>query len=235
MKQHTSGKWRSFAAMLAVPVLTLTLLAQQTNLLVITGQQGQATVIQVQGRNYVEVDGLARVVKGSISFNGNQIVLTLPGSAASAPGQAQAQPQAQAEPQAPSSPPGFSKAFVAAGTEAMALVREWHTALRTAIEHSIPINDQWLGTYYAQARESLRLASLATNTDSDKSAYPFLVHEFNNMKSLSDQYVQTTKNMDYIAPNSLQNDPLNQRFVACAHSLSSMASSNQFIDDGSCE
>jgi len=235
MKQHSSGKWRSFAAILAVPVLTLTLRAQQTNLLVITGQQGQATVIQVQGRNYVEVDGLARVIKGSISFNGSQIVLTLPGSATSAPGQAQAQPQAQAEPQAPSSPPGFSKAFIAAGTEAMALVREWHTALRTAIEHSIPINDQWLGTYYAQARESLRLASLATNTDSDRSAYPFLVHEFNNMKSLSDQYVQTTKNMDYIAPNSLQNDPLNQRFVACAHSLSSMANSNQFIDDGSCE
>jgi hypothetical protein len=235
MKQHSGGRWRSFAAMLAVPVLTLTLLAQQTNLLVITGQQGQATVIQVQGRNYVEVDGFVRVIEGSISFNGSQIVLTLPGSATSAPGQAQAQPQAQAVPQAPSSPPGFSKAFVAAGTEAMALVREWHTALRTAIEHSIPINDQWLGTYYAQARESLRLASLTTNTDSDKSAYPFLVHEFNNMKSLSDQYVQTTKNMEYIAPNSLQNDPLNQRFVACAHSLSAMASSNQFIDDGSCE
>ena len=102
MKQHSSGKWRSFAAILAVPVLTLTLRAQQTNLLVITGQQGQATVIQVQGRNYVEVDGLARVIKGSISFNGSQIVLTLPGSATSAPGQAQAQPQAQAEPQAPS-------------------------------------------------------------------------------------------------------------------------------------
>ncbi|MGB7434490.1 MAG: hypothetical protein WBQ61_20705 [Candidatus Acidiferrum sp.] len=99
----------------------------------------------------------------------------------------------------------------------------------------MPINDQWLGTYYAQARESLRLASVAISTDSDKNAYPFLVHEFNNMKSLSDQYVQITKNMDYIAPTALQNDPLNQRFVACAHSLSAMASTNQFIDDGSCQ
>jgi hypothetical protein len=137
--------------------------------------------------------------------------------------------------QAPSSPPGFSKGFVTAGTEAMAQVREWHTALRTAIEHGVPINDVWLGAYRAQARESLRLASLAITTDSDRSAYPFLVNEYNNMKNLSDQYLQITNNRDCIDPNSLQNDPLNQKFVTCARSLSSMASTNQFIDDGSCQ
>ena len=117
----------------------------------------------------------------------------------------------------------------------MARVREWHTALRTAIEHGVPINDVWLGAYRAQARESLRLASLAIATDSDRSAYPFLVNEYNNMKNLSDQYLQITNNRDYIDPNSLQNDPLNQKVVTCARSLSSMASTNQFIDDGSCQ
>jgi len=231
MKIQSIGRGWTLPLFLTLSVLALTVAAQQTSSLVVSGMQGQAKVIQVQGRNYVDVDGLARLTKGSISFDGNQIVLTLPGSGANAP----AQPVVQAEAQTPSSPPGFSKSFVTAGTEAMAQVREWHTALRTAIEHGVPINDQWLGTYYAQARESLRLVSVAISTDSDKSAYPFLVHEFNNMKSLSDQYVQITKNMDYIDPNSLQNDPLNQRFVTCAHSLSSMASANQFIDDGSCQ
>jgi hypothetical protein len=234
MKPNSSGKWSCLTALLTLPVAALALLAQQTKSLVISGLQGQATVIQVQGSNYVEINGLARVMKGSISFDGDQIVLTLPGSGG-IPGQAQAQAQAEAEPQTPASPAGFSKAFFGAGTEAMALVREWHTALKTAIEHGVPINDQWLGTYYAQSRESLRLASVAINTDSDKSAYPFLVHEFNNMKGLSDEYEQITKNMDYIAPNSLQSDPLNQRFLTCAHSLSSMASTNQFVDDGSCQ
>jgi hypothetical protein len=231
MKIQSIGRGWTLLLLLTLSMLALTIAAQQTSSLVVSGMQGQAKVIQAQGRNYVDVDGLARLTKGSISFDGNQIVLTLPGSGANAP----AQPVVQAEAQAPSSPPGFSKGFVTAGTEAMAQVREWHTALRTAIEHGVPINDQWLGTYYAQARESLRLASVAISTDSDKSAYPFLIHEFNNMKSLSDQYVQTTKNMDYIDPNSLQNDPLNQRFVTCAHSLSSMASANRFIDDGSCQ
>jgi hypothetical protein len=217
------GRAGKLALLLTLSVLALTLAAQQISLLVVNGLQGQAKVIQVEGRNYVEVDGLARLTNGSISFNGNQIVLTLPGSGGNAP--------AQAAVQAPSSPPGFSKGFVTAGTEAMAQVREWHTALRTAIEHG----DVWLGAYRAQARESLRLASLAITTDSDRSAYPFLVNEYNNMKNLSDQYLQITNNRDYIDPNSLQNDPLNQKFVTCARSLSSMASTNQFIDDGSCQ
>jgi hypothetical protein len=86
----------------------------------------------------------------------------------------------------------------------MARVREWHTALRTAIEHGVPINDVWLGAYRAQARESLRLASLAIATDSDRSAYPFLVNAYNNMRNLSDQYLQITNNRDYIDSNSLQ-------------------------------
>jgi hypothetical protein len=95
------GRAGKLALLLTLSVLALTLAAQQISLLVVNGLQGQAKVIQVEGRNYVEVDGLARLTNGSISFNGNQIVLTLPGSGGNAP--------AQAAVQAPSSPPGFSK------------------------------------------------------------------------------------------------------------------------------
>jgi hypothetical protein len=95
------GRAGKLALLLTLSVLALTLAAQQISLLVVNGLQGQAKVIQVEGRNYLEVDGLARLTNGSISFNGNQIVLTLPGSGGNAP--------AQAAVQAPSSPPGFSK------------------------------------------------------------------------------------------------------------------------------
>jgi hypothetical protein len=227
MATKAIGRGWTIARLLTLSVLALTLEAQQTSSLVVSGLQGRAKVIQVEGRSYVEVDGLARLTKGSISFDGNQIVLTLPSSDGNA--------QAQASAQAPSPPPGFSKGFVTAGIEAMAQVREWHTALRTAIERGVPINDGWLGAYRAQAQQSLRLASVAISTDSDKSAYPFMVNEFGNMKNLADQYVQITNNRDYIDPNSLRSNPLNQKFVTCAHSLSSMASTNQFIDDGSCQ
>ena len=222
MDLYAKRKWGTLADLFTLTVLALTLAAaQQSSSLVITGQQGQAKVIQIQGRNYVEVEALARLANGSVSFNGNQIVLTLQGSNGNAPASA--------------SPPGFSKDFLAAGIEAMAQIREWHTALKTAIERGVPLEDGWLGNYRMQAQQSLRLASVAINTDSDKNAYPFMVNEYNNMKNLADKYLQMTKNMTYIDPNSLQSDPLDQKLIACGRSLASMVNHNQFVDDGSCQ
>ena len=116
----------------------------------------------------------------------------------------------------------------------MTRVREWHAALRIAIERGVPLGTGWLDAYQAQAQQSLTLTSAAISTDSDKSAYPILVNEFNNMKNLNDKYVGMTKAMNYIDPNSLQSDPLDQKLVACGHSLSTMVSARQFVDDGSC-
>ena len=217
------------ATFLALPAMAITLLAQQTNSLVVSGQQGQASVIQVQERDYVEVEGLARVVSGTISFSGNQIVLTISGV------RGNAAPGTAAPSAAPASAPGFSNEFKTAGIEAMAEIREWHTALRTAIERGVPLNAEWLTPYRAQAREALRLASVAINTDSDRSVYPFVVNEFNNMSALTDKYLQMTKNMTYIDPDSLKSDPVDQKIVTCARSLASMATANQFVDDGSCQ
>jgi hypothetical protein len=222
MKLNSSGKWWTLAALLTLPALALTLTAQQTTSLVISGQQGQATVIQVQGRNYVEVEGLARIANGTLSFSGNQIVLTLPGSGGNSPSE-------------PVPASGFSKDFQTAGIEAMAEIREWHTALRTAIEQGVPLSEQWLGPYRTQAQQALRLASVAITTDSDKNVYPFVVNVFNNMKTLTDKYLQMTKNMNYINPNSLQSDPVDQKIITCARSLASMATTKQFVDDGSCQ
>jgi hypothetical protein len=228
MQTNSTGKWWTLATLLTVPALALTLAAQQTSSLLISGQQGSAKVIQVQGRNYVEVEGLAKLTNGSLSFKGNQIVLTLPGSDGTPPSPTDANA-------APTPPAGFSKDFLNAGIEAMAQVREWHTALRTAIERGLPLAQDWLGAYAANARQSLRLASVAINTDSDKDAYPFLANQFNNVKNLSDKYVAMAQAMNYIAPSSLQSDPLEQKIQTCSHALSTMASSLQIVDDGSCQ
>jgi hypothetical protein len=210
------------AVLLLLPVLVL--LAQQSTSLTIDGQTGQAKVIQVQGRNYVEVDGLARISGGAIRFAGNQIVLTLPGSSAATATAAAAQPAA-----------GFSKEFLNSGIEAMAQVREWHAALRNAIERGYPLSAEWLDGFRRNSQESLRLAGVAATTDMDRKALPLLTNEFNNMGALSDKYMQMTKSMNYIAPNALSSDPLEQKLVACGRSLSGMVSSNQFADDGACQ
>jgi hypothetical protein len=213
--------WAMIGMLCGLFVLALTIMAQQNSSLIVNGQQGTAKVVQVEGHNYVDVEGLARLTNGSISFKGNQIVLNLP------------------PPVTPSSgtvrqPAGFSKDFLTAGIEAMTRVREWHAALRIAIERGVPLGTGWLDAYQAQAQQSLTLTSAAISTDSDKNAYPILVNEFNNMKNLNDKYVGMTKAMNYIDPNSLQSDPLDQKLVACGHSLSTMVSARQFVDDGSC-
>jgi len=205
--------------------MALTLTAQQINSLAVSGQPGHANVIQVQGRNYVEVDGLARLTNGSISFSGNQIVLTLPGPSTGSPADA---------PAAAAPTTGLSQGFLNAGIEAMSQLREWHAALKNAIERSYPISEDWIAPLRRQAQQNLRLAEVAASTETEKSAFALLANEFNNMNKLSNKYLDMAKNLNYIAPDSLSNDPLEQKLLACGHSLVAMVSSSQLVDDGSC-
>jgi hypothetical protein len=213
-----------FTLLLVLPLLALSQVAQQTRTLIVNGQTGQVTVVQVEGRSYVDLEALARIANGSLGFSGNQITLTLPGGG-SAP--------AAASTSSPSTP-GLSKGFLKAGIEAMSLVREWHSALANAIQNGFPIAENWLSGYRIQAAAGLRLASVAASTDSDQSALQLLNAEFENMKTLSSNYVAKRQSLDYIAPDVLANDDLNQKIMNCGHSLSAMAANGQFVDDGSC-
>src|SRR3974377_1611971 len=145
MRRNTTRNWLTLAVLLLLPLLVV--LAQQTSSLTIDGQQGQAKVVQIQGKNYVEVDGLARLTGGSIRFAGSQIVLSLPGSNGATPAAALTQP-----------PPGFSKEFLNTGIEAMAQVREWHAALRNAIERGYPLSAEWLPAVFPQPPQGVGLS-----------------------------------------------------------------------------
>jgi len=215
-------------SMMLVTILLLplvVLVAQETSALLIEGQQGQAKVIQVQGKNYVEVNEFARITGGSLRFVGNQIVLSLPGSDT----QAQA---AQSEPQPAA---GLSKPFLTGGIETMREILEWHAALKNGIERGYPLSDTWFGNYRRQIRSSLAQTQASASTDLDQKAFPLLANEFNTMNALTDKYLKIAGSRDYLAPNSLDSDPLDQKLLTCWQSLASMASSNQFVDDGSCQ
>jgi|SRR5208337_635515 len=207
-------------AILLLPLLIL--LAQETSSLLIEGPQGQTRVIQVQGKHYVEVDEVARITGASLRFAGNQIILSLPGS--DTPAQTAPQPAA-----------GLSKPFLTGGIETMREILEWHAALKNAIERGYPLSDTWFGNYRRQIRSSLAQAQAAVSTDLDQKAFPLLTNEFNTMNTLTDKYLRITGSRDFLAPDSLNSDPLDQKLLTCWQSLASMASSNQFVDDGSCQ
>jgi hypothetical protein len=227
MQNRPSGTTLIVAMLVIFPALTLCQTAQAPQTLIVNGQPGQVAVVQVNGRSYVDVEALARAVNGSLSFNGNQITLTLPGAGSPPPPAA-----ASASPPAN---PGFSKSFMRAGIEQMTVIREWRTALANAIQNGFPIADEWLAVYRGQAATALKLAFVAVSTDSDRNAFQLLNSEFENMKLLSNNYVAIRQSMNYIAPDALTNDPLNQKIVNCGHALAAMAASGQFEDDGSCQ
>jgi hypothetical protein len=210
--------------LLALPGLALSQSAQQNLTLIVSGRSGVAPVVQMNGRSYVDMEALARVAGGSLSFKGTQIILTLPGSSA-APGPSSANgPAIQ----------GFSAEFLRAEIEDMAVIREWRSVLSHAVQHAYPLTEEGLSGYRSQAVTGLTLASAAASTDSDRQAAKSLSNEFDNMQKLSTKILDLRESMNYISPNALTDDPLNQKILACAHALASMAADRQFQDDGSC-
>jgi hypothetical protein len=224
MRLHAIRTSAIVVAILLLPFLYLA--AQQTSSLVIEGPLGRASVIQVQGRNLVEVEELARITGGSLRFTRTQIVLTLPGTSDAS---------SQVSESMPTQSGGLSRPFLSAGIETMREILEWHAALKTAIERGYPLSDEWLGNFRRQIQSSLKHTEAAASTDMDQQAYPLLVSEFNNMEALTDRYLKITASRDYLAPDSLSNDPLEQKVLTCWRSMESMASSNQFVDDGACK
>jgi hypothetical protein len=196
--------------------------AQQRTLLV-TGRTGELAVKEMDGRSYVEVQALAQLTNSSLSFSENRIVLTLPGTSA----------HTESTPSSPA-PVGLSKEFIRAGIEEMSIVREWRSTLTNAVQRGYPVTDDWIGSFRDQARMSLRLVGVAATTESDRNAFQLLTNVFNNMNKLSDRFLEANRTRTYMSPDSLNNDPLDQRILTCAHSLAAMAANGQFVDDGSC-
>src|SRR5215467_14953105 len=100
MRKRTRHEW----LIPAVVMIALGAISQeQSRTLVVSGHAGSVPVTQNNGRSYVDLEALAQVVNGSLSFNGSQITQTLSpagGNATSAP--------------APAANSGFSKAFLQA-------------------------------------------------------------------------------------------------------------------------
>ena len=210
----------------SLPVFVMVHAGPQKRTLVVTGHPGELPVVEMGGRSYVDIEALTRLANGSLSFKENHIVLTLPAPVASAPANNLETGQSGAA--------GFSKDFLKAAIEEMTGIREWRSTIINAIRQGNSVTEDWVGTFRGQAQQNLRLVSLAASTESDRGALQLLTSEFNNMNKLSDRFVEANKSRTYVSPNALDNDPLDQKILNCAHSLASMASNNQFVDDGSC-
>lgn len=226
MRDRSFGTKLALGVLLFWPALALSQTAHHGGTLNVNGHDGQVPVVHMKGRSYVDIESLARLTNGSVSYKGNHIILTLPAAAAST---------------SPTAPPagqpantGLSKDFVRAGIEEVALIREWRSALVSFIQNGYPVTDSWMARYRGPAESNLNLASVAASTDSDRKTFQLLSNEFNNMHNSSQRFVAARASLTYIPQNSLDNDPLDQKILNCAHALGSLASGAQFQDERSC-
>jgi hypothetical protein len=200
---------------------------EETRNVIVNGRSGQVQVLQVNGKEYIDIAAVVNITQGSLAFQRGQMVITVPsgdaGNPASAPN---------------SDPNALSREFMKAGIEVVTLLREWASPLANAIENGFPINDQWVSRYRANAGNGLRLASVAVATAADKNALELLSNEFQFVDQWSNQLLEARKDMDTakyaMSKDALKNEPQSQKIISCGHFLESMLASGTFQDDGSC-
>jgi hypothetical protein len=214
--------WLSLAS--ALPLALVAQTAQQGGTLTIAGQPDQAPLVRINGKSYVDIESLARIARGSVRYQGNRTILTLP-QAASAPAPAEVQPVKT---------PQLTGAFLGAEIEALTAIREWRVSLVNAVENNYPVTENWMGGLRRTADEKLQLAAAAAATDPDHQALDLLRNEFTNMQQQSAQFLDTHAKVNYISPDSFASNPLDQKILTCERALAAMAASKQFQDEPSC-
>jgi hypothetical protein len=221
MRGIVRSKWLMLVGLLLAQGPGFSQADQQSGSFILSGHSGQAPLIQINGRSYVAVDALARLMSGSLSYQGSQITLTLPTAASAA---LASQPATS----------GFSKDFLNATIETLSDIREWRSALLNSVQSGYPVTEAWMDDYRAQAAKNLRLTYVAATTNSDRNALQLLSKEFDHMQELGNKILTARKKLNYITPDSVKKDPLDQKILNCARSLAAMAASGEFQDNGSC-
>jgi hypothetical protein len=222
MREGTPRVYTIVIAALAATIIV----AAQGNLreFTISGASGNVPVTQIKNRSYVDVESVARLANGSLSYQGNRIVLTLP----------TARETTSTAHTAPAKEAGLSKDFLRAGIEAMSTIREWHSALASLIENGYPMTRENLAPFQERATKNLRFAQAAATTDADHKLAQLAGNAYQKMNDLSEKYLSKRESLTYSAPNSLENDPDDQSLVACGRALGAMAANGQVTDEAAC-
>jgi hypothetical protein len=216
----------------AMLVWSIMALAQslERETLSVQGYQGQATVIRNHGRVFVDVQDLARITKGSLSFEEDRVILTLAPSDASDPARDTAMKS------------GFSPAFMKAAIEAMASIREWGGMLQVIVQNGYPVGKAMAGNtiraYQGRAADSVALASAAASTDDDHRGVELLRNEFSNLQGWAESFVDARNSLSAVnlttSEHPLKDDFEAQKIMSCGQFLAQMFAGGIFEDDAAC-
>ena len=192
--------------------------------LLVNGKNTGVTVLQAEGRFYVDIDTLARITSGTVTVEPTQIVLTIP--------------RANPGVSSPQTTDVLSKEFVSAAVVALAEMKEWKGALTTMITYGLAVDGLWALTYREQAETSLTQATVAASTDADRNALRLLTNEFAHLAKWESDVLADRKALngaETVDPNALQDDPALTKISNCGRFLSKMLIGRTFADNSSCD
>jgi hypothetical protein len=201
-----------------------------TRTLIVNGRTVDAGVLLVEGRSYVDIEGLAKGIGGSVTFEAEQIALTIPGP----PPSAAPQTAPQTPPQIPEA---MSKEFQKIAVFTLAEMREWKGAIGSVVTSGMPVVGTWSQDYHDRVEADLMQAALAASTEPDRQSLQLLQQELALLTDWADNVLGERKALNAartIDPNSLQNDQSLAKISRCGQFLSSMIVSGAFSDDSSC-
>jgi len=218
------------AAMLMSVIMTLAQTQVQRETLSVQDYPEEATVIRNHGHAFVDVQHLARITKGSLSFEEDRIILTL------APGDA-SEPARDAAKES-----GFSPAFMRASIEAMASIREWGGMMQVIVENGYPVGKAMAGNtiraYQGRAADSVALASAAASREDDHRGIELLRNQFDNMKAWADSFLDARNSLRAgdlsTSEHPLKDDEDAQKIIHCGQFLPQVFAGGAFQDDAAC-
>ena len=222
MKMILAAITSTLTVLLMLPADGIAQTPQKGAKFTVAGHPGEAQLIQINGKSYIEVETLARLTQGTLSFKANETILTLNPA------------NAEVQTSTPPVKPTLSRAFIQAGIEELSVIREWRTAIVKAVESNTPLTDDTVSARHRLAEKNLALASAAVSTDDDRSAYPLLAAEFNNMQKLSDLYLAVRNQNKLMSPEEFGNGALEDQILNCAQGFQSMTESHEFQDQAAC-
>jgi len=198
--------------------------------LMIQGYVEQADVIRSQGHLLVDVQDLARITNGSLSFEKNKIILKLATATTSDAGQERTRHV------------GFSPTFTRAAIEAMASIREWGGMLQVIVENGYPVEKAMTGNtiraYEGRAADSVGLAAAAASIDPDYQGLELLRNEFNNVQAWAESFVNDRNQMRAVdlttSEHPLKDNEEAQKIIHCGQFLAQMFAGGTFQDDVAC-
>jgi hypothetical protein len=202
--------------------------AHKTQTLSINGHSGETIIYQIDGKSYVDLESLIRIGNGSMSFKGDQIILSFPSADNASSGHESGTASSST----------LSADFMRNAVQTVGVLKDWTNTLTYAVQRGVPGDGSRLMVFHDRAGEALRLTRVAASSDADQNALQLLTNHFNTVSAWSDKLASERRNMDTgkysISPDALKNDDTYKKISACSRFLSAMLPGGTFHDDYSC-